>query len=67
MKRIILLPICIVLVVGVVYGQDNNAAGQVGPASWQRYTVKGEEFSIKFPTLPAMATYKQSGNYQKDW
>src|SRR5215470_14860209 len=23
---------------------------------WKRYTVKGEEFSVIFPTLPAMAT-----------
>jgi TonB family protein len=62
MKRILLLPICIVLLVSFVYGQGNE---QVGSASWQRYTVKGEAFSIKFPTLPSMTTYIQSG-FQKD-
>jgi TonB family protein len=27
---------------------------------WQRYTVKGEAFSVTFPTVPAMATYKEN-------
>lgn len=62
MKRILLLPIYIVLLAGFVYGQENKPAEQVGSASWQRYTVKGEPFSIKFPTLPAMSTYKPSGS-----
>lgn len=60
MKRILLLVIYITLLVGFVYGQETNPAAQGWSASWQRYTVKGEEFSIKFPTLPAMTTYKQS-------
>lgn len=65
MKRLLLLTISITLLVGVVYGQENNPAEQA--ASWQRYTVKGEEFSIKFPTHPAMTTYKKSGwNYQRN-
>jgi len=49
------------LLAGFVYGQENDPAEQARSASWQRYTVKGEDFSIKFPTLPAMTTYKQSG------
>ena len=61
MKRILLLAIYITLFVGFVCGQENNPAEQVRSASWQRYTIKGEEFSIKLPTLPAMTTYKQSG------
>jgi TonB family protein len=28
------------------------------PQSWQRYTVKGEEFSVTLPTVPAMLTVK---------
>jgi TonB family protein len=63
MRRILLLPICIVLLVGFVYGQGTE---QVGSASWQRYTVKGEAFSIKFPTLPAMTTNIHSRGFQKD-
>ncbi|HKY42510.1 MAG TPA: energy transducer TonB [Pyrinomonadaceae bacterium] len=64
MKRILLLPIYITLLVGVVYGQDNP---DEQAASWQRYTVKGEEFSIEFPTHPAMTTYKRSGwGYRRD-
>jgi TonB family protein len=67
MKRILISLIYILLLVGFVYGQENNPAGQVRSASWQRYTVKGEDFSIKFPTLPAMTTYKQSGwGFQRD-
>jgi TonB family protein len=29
------------------------------PASWKRYTVKNEEFSVTLPTLPAMVTNKE--------
>jgi len=67
MKRIPLSVIYITLLVSSVYGRENNPAEQVRSASWQRYTVKGEEFSIKFPTLPAMTTHKQSGwGFQRD-
>ena len=61
MKRILLLPIYITLLLSFVYGQQNNPVGQVPTASWLRYTVKGEEFSIELPTLPAMTTYKKTG------
>jgi TonB family protein len=60
-KRILLLAIYITSLVGFVYGQGNNPAEQVQSASWQRYTAKGEEFSIQLPTFPAMTTYKQGG------
>ena len=29
------------------------------PGTWQRYTVKDEEFSVTMPLLPAMATYDE--------
>ena len=61
MKRILLLPLYMTLLVGCVYGQQNNPVEQVRSASWLRYTVKGEEFSIELPTHPAMTTYKQPG------
>jgi len=67
MRQILLSAIYIVLLVGFVYGQENDPAEQTGSDSWQRYTVKGEDFSIKLPTLPAMTTYKQSGwGFQRD-
>ena len=65
-RRILFLTICITLLVNVVHGQQSNPAAQTPPASWQRYTVKGEEFSITFPTLPAMTTYKRSEPGQKN-
>jgi len=40
----------------LIFGQQSSAAQQTDPASWQRYTVRGEEFSITMPTVPAMAT-----------
>ena len=39
---------------------DVLAQSAPSPSNWQRYTVRGEEFSIILPTLPAMTTYKQS-------
>jgi TonB family protein len=37
-------------------------------SSWQRYTVKGEQFSITLPTLPAMATNRLSTiGYRERW
>lgn len=51
MKRILLSAWFLILVATVALGQQ--------PASWKRYTVKGEAFSVIFPTLPAMATNKE--------
>ena len=61
MKRILLLPLYITLLLGFVYAQQTNPVDQVRSDAWLRYTVKGEEFSIELPTLPAMTTYKQPG------
>lgn len=67
MKRILISAIYITLLVGSVHSQENNPAEQLSSASWQRYTVKGEEFSITFPTHPAMTTYKDPGwGFRKD-
>jgi TonB family protein len=46
--------VILLLAVGV-QAQTSNAPD---PASWQRYTVKNEEFSVTLPTLPAMVTNK---------
>jgi len=51
MKRILLSASLLILVATVVLGQQ--------PEAWKRYTVKGEAFSVIFPTLPAMATSKE--------
>jgi TonB family protein len=48
MKRILLSASLLILAATVAMGQP--------PARWKRYTVRGEAFSVIFPTLPAMAT-----------
>ena len=48
MKRILLSACFLILVATAAVGQP--------PARWKRYTVKGEAFSVIFPTVPAMAT-----------
>ena len=54
MKRILLSACLLILVTTVALGQPEKQT-----ARWKRYTVKGEAFSVTFPTLPAMATYKE--------
>ena len=44
----------LIFTVSRAVSQESNPAA----ASWQRYTVKGEEFSVTLPTLPAMITTK---------
>lgn len=51
MKRILICIFLLSLVATV-------ALGQRGP--WKRYTVKGEAFSVTYPTVPAMATYRET-------
>lgn len=60
------------LVINLIIGFSSELAGQIEPkpmalisqpsafAEWQRYTVKGEEFSVSMPALPAMNTRKVS-------
>src|SRR5687768_2023053 len=53
MKTKLPLLIFLLLLAVNVQAQTSNAPD---PASWKRYTIKGEDFSIIFPTVPAMAT-----------
>jgi TonB family protein len=53
--RVLLFATYLSLLAGVTYAQENNPDSP----SWQRYTVKGEEFSIELPTHPAMTTHKE--------
>ena len=55
MKRFLFLSGTFLLVTFDVLAQSAPS-----PSNWQRYTVRGEEFSIILPALPAMTTYKQS-------
>ena len=41
-------------------GPEPNAISE--PLPWNRYTVKGEKFSVSLPTVPAMATSKALRN-----
>jgi len=61
LKRILLLPCTIILGASAVMGQAGVRGSQQStpdPQSWQRYTVKGDDFSVTLPTLPAMITTK---------
>ena len=54
MKRIFSLICLLILLASAVVAQENGSVPN--ESSWQRYTIKGEDFSIKLPLLPAMAT-----------
>ncbi|HEX6649768.1 MAG TPA: energy transducer TonB [Pyrinomonadaceae bacterium] len=62
LKRVLLLLCTIVLGASAVMGQagvrGSQQSTQPDPRSWQRYTVKGDDFSVTLPTLPAMITTK---------
>src|SRR5687768_15967252 len=66
MKKLILLLLgTTIMVAPGVNGQEPAAGSQESqqtrksdPQSWVRYTVKGEEFSVTLPTVPAMLTNK---------
>lgn len=66
MKKLILLLLC-TMIMGApgVNGQERAGGSQESqqtsrsdPQSWLRYTVKGEEFSVTLPSVPAMLTNK---------
>lgn len=58
MKRRFTLPSAVLIVVaGAVSAQTQTASTA---ADWKRYTVKGEEFSVLLPHLPAMTSSKKS-------
>jgi len=55
MKRILLL-LCLCFIVGSSVRSQQNGGG-IGPGpSWQRYTVKDEEFSVTLPRRPELTT-----------
>ena len=54
MKRILSLICLLALVASAVAAQENGSI--LNESLWQRYTVKSDDFSIKLPLLPAMAT-----------
>ena len=62
LKRVLLLLCTIVLVASAAMGQagvrGTQQSTQPDPRSWRRYTVKGDDFSVTLPTLPAMITTK---------
>jgi TonB family protein len=64
MKRVWLLNCTLLLVAIDALAQSGGMASP--PSAWQRYTVKGEEFSIILPTMPAMTTYKQDSPFQNE-
>src|SRR5215475_3064935 len=71
LKQILLLLCTLVLAASSVMGQagvrGSQPSTQPDPQSWQRYTVKGEDFSVTLPTLPAMITTKTySSRLQKE-
>ena len=56
MKRILLLSCTLLLVAIDAFAQSAGTAPP--PSEWQRFRVRGEEFSIALPTVPAMTTTK---------
>jgi len=63
MKKILFLLVTSVLIAGITQAQGGAVAPAgikppFDPGSWSRFTVKGEEFSVLLPTLPAMTTNK---------
>jgi len=51
MKRILILPCLLIVIASAV-----AVSAQTESATWKRYTVKGEEFSVELPTLPSLTT-----------
>jgi len=59
MKRILLTACALLLMTTAITGQILERDARNVPASpltWQSYTVKGEEFSVALPTVPAMTS-----------
>lgn len=55
-KRFTLVSAVLIVFAGAVNAQTQTASTA---ADWQRYTVKGEEFSVLLPHLPAMTSSKK--------
>ena len=60
MKQILLLLCTLILIVTGVFGQQPERGAGIGPGHFgaRRYMVKGEEFSVILPAVPAMTTSK---------
>lgn len=60
MKQLPLVLCTLLLIPFHVMGQGvgRGPTAQQHPQTWKRYTVKGDEFSVTLPTLPAMTTVK---------
>ncbi|HSE15809.1 MAG TPA: energy transducer TonB [Pyrinomonadaceae bacterium] len=63
MKKILFFSAAWILIAGGITQAQQNMGGTgqgmpPDPMSWDRYTVRGEEFSVLLPTLPAMTTTK---------
>ena len=55
MKRILILFCLLTVIAGAVVAQEPPT----DQTTWKRYTIKGEEFSVNLPTLPAMTTTRR--------
>lgn len=64
MKTKLPLLLCLLFFAGAINAQPrsgisvDSVVGKAPPAKWPVYTVKGEEFSVALPRLPAMETRK---------
>lgn len=56
MNRMVLLLCTLFLIVTSVTGQKSKDFNASDPATWPRYTIKGEDFSAIFPSMPEMTT-----------
>lgn len=59
MKRILLLHFLTLALATAVAAQE-PATNKTDAANWKRFAMKGEEFSVILPTLPAMTTNKNA-------
>lgn len=58
MRILTISTIIFLCVTGCVVGTPSSVSASSPFQQWQRYTVKGEEFSVSLPALPAMTTDK---------
>ncbi len=54
-----LLLCSLVLMASQAMGQSAHKTGLSDPLKWRTYTVKGEQFEVALPTLPAMKTERK--------
>ena len=56
MRKTTMKPILIIVCLLFVTDANSQTPGQCDSSSWKKYSVRGEQFSIALPTLPAMHT-----------